>query len=59
MPLPSHLQLAAAVLVFHRPSGVLPMHDARHSQPALVTTDSLAYQHSTLWICFPCARRPT
>ncbi|SGY54971.1 BQ5605_C006g03941 [Microbotryum silenes-dioicae] len=53
MPPPSHLQLAAAVLVFHRPSRVLPMHDARRSQPGLVTTDSLAYQHSTSWICFP------
>ncbi|SGZ08057.1 BQ5605_C030g10766 [Microbotryum silenes-dioicae] len=59
MPPPSHLQLPAAVLLFHRPSRVLPMHDARRSQPGLVTTDSLAYQHSTLWICFPCACRPT
>ncbi|SGZ07950.1 BQ5605_C030g10755 [Microbotryum silenes-dioicae] len=53
MPPPSHLQLAATVLVFHRPSRVSPMHNARRSQPGLVTTDSLAYQHSTLWICFP------
>ncbi|SCZ88152.1 BZ3501_MvSof-1269-A2-R1_Chr10-2g02444 [Microbotryum saponariae] len=33
MPPLSHQQLAAAVLMFHRPSRVSPMHDARRSQP--------------------------
>ncbi|SCZ87966.1 BZ3500_MvSof-1268-A1-R1_Chr2-1g04097 [Microbotryum saponariae] len=53
MPPPSHRQLAAAVLIFHRPSRASPMHDARRSQPALVATDSLAHQHSTMVDKFP------
>ncbi|SCZ91754.1 BZ3500_MvSof-1268-A1-R1_Chr5-1g07651 [Microbotryum saponariae] len=53
LPPPRHRQLAITALIFHRPSRASPMHDARRSQPALVATDSLAHQHSTMVDKFP------
>ncbi|SCZ94475.1 BZ3500_MvSof-1268-A1-R1_Chr12-2g03923 [Microbotryum saponariae] len=47
-----HILLAAAVLMFHRPSRVSRMTPAVRNL-SLVAMDSLAHQHSTLQIGFP------